>query len=211
MKLTVFGATGRTGKPLIQQALFSDANHEVTAFVRDPAKLGISHENLRVVQGDVEDAEAVEGAVAGSDAVLSVLGHTKSSPKDVQTTGTRNIVAAMEKHGVRRIVSLTGAGVQDPKDEPKLFDKAIVFLLKTLQRDVLEDAEGHAEVLQKSGLDWVIVRGPMLNEGERTGEYRVGYVGRNSGSKISRADVADFMLKQLDSDAYVHQAPMVSY
>ncbi len=209
MKLTIFGASGRTGRPLVEQAL--SEGHEVTAFVRDPAKMKLNHERLMPVKGDVKDRAAVDEAIAGADAVLSVIGHTKTSGKDVQTVGTENIVAVMKKHGVRRLVSLTGAGVRDPKDEPKLFDKAITGLLKLLQKDVLEDAENHARAVEKSDLDWVIVRGPMLTEGERKDEYRVGYVGKNSGSKISRADIADFMLKQLEDDTYLGQKPMVSY
>ena len=94
----------------------------------------------------------VERAVAGTGAVLSALGHTKTSSKDVLTEGTKNIVAAMNEHGVRRLVSLTGAGVRDPKDEPKLVDKIIDSLLKLLQRDVLEDAVGHARVIGKRTL-----------------------------------------------------------
>lgn len=207
--MAVFGASGRTGRHLVGQAL--ERKHLVTAFVRDPSKLRMEHEGLKVVEGDVMDAARVEEAVIGGEAVLSVLGHTGTSTKDVQTGGTRNIVAAMKKYGVRRIVSLTGAGVRDPKDRPKLFDKGITFLLKTLQRDVLEDAERHARVIEESGLDWVIVRAPMLTDGERRGEYRVGYVGKGSGSKVSRADVAGFMLDQLESDEFLRQAPMVSY
>lgn len=193
----------------MRQAL--EGRHEVTAFVRDPARLGMDHPRLRIVSGDVMDAARVKEAVAGSEAVLSALGHTKASTKDIQTAGTENIVAAMKKHGVRRILSLTGAGVRDPKDQPKLSDKIIVFLLERLQGDVLRDAVVHAEVIKESGLDWIIVRGPMLTDGPHTGAYRVGYVGKNSGSKASRADVADFMLAQLSSDEYLGQAPMVSY
>lgn len=209
MKVAIFGASGRTGKPLVEQALAT--GHEVTAFVRDPSKLGIGHEKLTIVKGDVKEPTKVREAVSDADAVLSALGHTKSSAKDVQTVGTENIVAAMEESGVRRLVSLTGAGVGDPKDEPKLFDKVITTLLKLLQKDVLEDGENHARAIEKSGLDWVIVRGPMLTEGEKKGEYRVGYVGKNSGTKISRADVADFMLRQTEDDSYLGQKPMVSY
>ncbi len=209
MNLVVFGASGRTGRPLVEQALA--AGHEVTAFVRDPSKLGMDQERLTVVKGDVKELGVVGEAISGADAVLSTLGHTKSSAKDVQTVGTQNIVAAMKESGVRRLVSLTGAGVSDPRDQPKFFDKAITALLKLLQKDVLEDGENHARVIENSGLDWVIVRGPMLTEGEKTGEYRVGYVGKNSGSKISRADVANFMLQQTEDDTYLGQKPMVSY
>jgi putative NADH-flavin reductase len=209
MKLAIFGASGRTGRPLVEQALA--AGHEVVALVRDPARLPISHERLSVIQGDVLDAAKVEQTIAGADAVLVALGHAKNSPPNVQTEATRHIVAAMKQHGVKRIVSLTGAGVRDPNDQPKLIDKAFGLALRLLQKDVLEDAETHATVIKNSGLDWVIVRGPRLNEGPRTGTYRVGYVGKESGTLISRADVADFMLQQVNDPHYVGKAPMVSY
>ena len=209
MRVAVFGASGRTGRPLAEQALA--AGHEVRALVRDPLKLQIGHGRLVVIRGNVLDTAKVDETVAGTDAVLSVLGQTKTSPKDVQTRGTENIVAAMQKHGVRRLVSLTGAGVRDPRDEPKLVDRAITYLLKRLQPDVLEDGVRHAEAIKASGLEWVIVRGPRLTEGPRKGEYRVGMVGKNSGTQISRADLAEFMLGQLTTDAHLRQMPVVSY
>lgn len=209
MKVAIFGSTGRTGRHLVRRAL--ERGHEVTAFARDPGRLGISHDRLTVVRGDVLDPSAVDRAVAGQEAVVSALGHAKDAPKDVQTRGTENIVRAMKEHGVGRLVSLTGAGVRAEGDEPKLVDKVFGLLLKTLQRDVLEDAENHVRVVRGSGLGWVIVRGPRLTEGARTGSYRVGLVGRNSGTSISRADLADFMLDQLVSDAHLGGMPVVSY
>lgn len=208
MKLTIFGASGRTGIPLVEQALA--VGHDVVAFVRDPARLPIQHERLQIVQGDATDAAAVEQAVAGADAVLSALGQSKGAPKDMQTVATRNIIAAMNKHGTRRLVSLTGAGVRAPQDQPKLFDHLIRLALKTFNGDVLKDAQGHAEAIRNSDLDWVIVRGPMLTEGAHTGNYRVGWVGVNTSSRIARADVADFMLTQVTDDTYLRQLPMVS-
>lgn len=208
MRLTVFGASGRTGRPLVQQAL--DAGHDVVAFVRDPAKLPLQHERLKVVQGDVTKLVDVEPAVEGSDAVLSTLGQSKGSPKDLQTVATRNIVAAMEKYGVKRLVSLTGAGVDAPEDQPKLINNIIKFALKTLSGAVLQDALGHVNVIKSSNLDWVIVRGPRLTEGPRTDKYRVGWVGVNTSTSISRADLADFMLKQVIDNTYLHKLPMIS-
>jgi putative NADH-flavin reductase len=209
MKLAVFGATGRTGRPLVEQTLAD--RHEVRALVRDPSRLPVSEGRLTPVVGDVLDPARVEETVAGADAVLSVLGQTKTGPKDVQTRGTQNIVSAMEKHGLRRLVSLTGAGVRDPRDEPKLVDKAITFLLERLQPQVLADGVGHAEVIKASDLDWVIVRGPRLTEGPKRGEYRVGMIGKNSGTRISRADLADFMLHQVTDDTHLRRMPVVSY
>jgi putative NADH-flavin reductase len=210
LKIAVFGASGKVGRHLLDQALERGA--EVTVLLRDTSKPTTQrHERLKVVQGDVLEPTDVEQAVMGSDVVVSVLGHTKTSPKNVLTEGMKNIVAAMKKHGVRRLVSLTGAGVRDAKDEPKLVDRLIGSLLKILQRDLLEDSIGMAQVIRESDLEWVIVRAPVLVEGEKKGEYRIGYVSKESGTKLSRADVADFMLKQTTDVTYLHQAPAVSY
>ncbi len=207
MNLTIFGASGRTGTPLVAQALA--AGHTVTAFVRDPAKLTIQHERLAVVQGDTTDAHAVARAIAGADAVLSALGQTKNSPADVQTVAMRNIIAAMQQHDVKRLVSLTGGGVRAPQDQPKLFDHVIRFALATLSGKVLRDAIAHAELIQASNLDWVIVRGPVLTTGPFTGAYQVGWVGMDGKPQVSRADVADFMLKQVTDTAYLRKMPML--
>lgn len=161
--------------------------------------------------GDVLDPGAVERAVRGADAVLSAFGHAKTSPKNVLARGMRNIVAAMRECGVRRLVSLTGAGVRDPADSPKLVDRAIGALLGILQRDLLEDSVEQTRVVKESDLDWVIVRAPVLVEGERTGVYRTGYVGRESGTRLSRADAADFMLLQTTDGTHLRQAPVVTY
>jgi putative NADH-flavin reductase len=208
MTVAIFGATGRTGRHLVEQAL--GAGHAVRALARDPARLDTRHERLAVIEGDVTDAARAEETVAGADAVLVALGHTKTSPHDVQTLGTRNILDAMRKHGVRRIVSLTGAGVADPNDAPKLWNRAFSVLLGRLQPEVLADAERHAALIRASDLDWVIVRVPRLTDAPGTGAYRVGYVGKGTGPSIPRADVARFMLEQLTSDAHLRDAPMVS-
>jgi len=210
MKIAIFGATGKVGRHLVDQAL--ERGDEVTAFARDASTLYTRrHERLKVVQGDVLNPKDVEQAVVNTQAVLSTIGHTKTSPKDVLTEGIKNIVAAMNKYGVRRLVSLTGAGVRDPKDEPKLVDRVIGSLLELLQRDLLEDSTRQARVVRESDLEWVIVRAPVLVEGEKKGEYRIGYVGKESGTRLSRADLADFMLKQTTNDTYLHRAPVISY
>ncbi|NJN17330.1 MAG: SDR family oxidoreductase [Oscillochloris sp.] len=208
MQISVFGASGRTGRPLIEQALAQ--GHQIVGLVRDPAKLPIQHERLQVVQGDISDPQAVDQAIAGSEAVISVIGHVKHSPADLQAVATRNIIAAMRRHNVRRLVSLTGAGVRAPQDQPKLFDHVIRFALKTMAGDVLRDAIAHAELIQSSDLDWVIVRGPMLTDGPRAGNYRVGWVGVNTSPRITRADLADFLLTQATDQRYIRKMPMVS-
>jgi len=124
---------------------------------------------------------------------------------------TTNIISAMEKYGIKRLVSLTGAGVDDSRDRPKLANHLIKTALKLMSGHVLKDAENHVDVIRKSNLDWVIVRGPMLKDGPHTGNYRIGWVGVNTSSRISRADLADFLLKQATDTTYLGQAPLVSY
>ncbi len=209
MNMTIFGATGKTGIPLVRQAL--DAGHRVKAFVRTPAKMTITHENLQLVQGDVLDEAAVGRAIGGADAVLCVLGHVRGSPADLQTRAMQHITAAMRTHGVKRLVDLTGAGVRDPQDHPKLSDRLVTMALRTIAPQILEDGNRHVEVIRASQTDWTVVRAPILTNGPRKGTYRVGFVGKDSGPRISRADVADFMLNEAQECRYVGMMPMISY
>lgn len=208
MKIVVFGASGGTGKQVVQQAL--EAGHQVRAFTRDPEKLGIRHPNLEICRGDVTDAGAVDQAIAGQDAVISVLGPTRPPVPGMMESAARNIIFGMMKHGVKRLLSTTGAGVRDPQDQPKLFDKFMKALLTLLAKEVLQDSEANAKVIRASDLDWTIVRFPRLVDGAHTGKYRVGYLGKDSGSQLSRADGADFILRELERGEYVHKAPIVS-
>lgn len=204
--IALFGATGRTGRRVLQR-LF-DAGYEVRALVRDPQKMQSSRATL--VAGDVLDFSAVMDTVAGADVVLSLFGQVKGSPDTLQTDGTSLIVAAMKQHGLRRIVTLSGGGLRADDDEPKAADKAIRHLLRLLSGRVLADAEGHLDVLLESGLDWTVVRGPRLTEKPGTGHYRVGWVGVNSSTQISRDDLADFIVTQVDDPTYFHKMPFVS-
>jgi nucleoside-diphosphate-sugar epimerase len=208
MRIAVFGATGRTGRPLVEQAL--SEGHEVVALVRDPSKLMVEHPKLTVLQGDVTDRQAVDRAVAGSDVVLSVLGPAKGAPKNVLAIAGENIVAAMKRHGVRRVVALTGAGVAAPGDPPSAGRSIMLGLLKLISPEVLKASESYVRSISESGLDSTVARVPRLRDGERTGAYRTGTLRLGPGQTAARADVADFMLKQLADDTYLHQMPMIS-
>jgi putative NADH-flavin reductase len=209
MKLVVFGASGRTGRPLVEQALAQ--GHDVTAYVRTPSKLADldGRPNLRLVQGDVYDAAKVAEAVAGQDAVLSALGPEKPAFDQMQT-GARYVLAAMKEHGVRRLVTLTGAGVPAPQDRPTLVNKAIAWLLKRINPEVLADAQAHVDLVRASDVDWTVVRVPRLVDGPHTGKVRVGWAGVGTGIRINRADAADFMLRQLSDTTHLRQMPMIS-
>jgi putative NADH-flavin reductase len=161
--------------------------------------------------GDVLDPGAVGRTVAGSAAVLALFGHVKGSPPTLQTDGTGTIVEAMKRHDVHRIVSLSGGALRDETgDQPKLADKLIVSAMKRLAPQVLADARGHLDVLKASGLEWTVVRAPRVQDTPATGSYRVGHVGVGTSTSISRADLADFILSQVDDRRYIHQMPFVS-
>ncbi|WP_350349524.1 SDR family oxidoreductase [Agromyces sp. G08B096] len=206
--IALFGATGKTGRRMLRRAL--DAGYDVRALVRNPDALDVQHERLTVIRGDVLDPAAVDSTVGGSDVVLSLFGQVKGSPKTLQADGTRNIVASMRARGVRRIVTLSGGGLRAEEDRPKAPDHVMRFLLKTMAGHVLADAEAHLDVLRASGLDWTVVRGPRLLETPGAGTYRVGWVGVGTGMQISRDDLADFILTQVDDDRFIHRMPFVS-
>ena len=209
-KIALFGATGQTGQLFLRAALAG--GYQVKALVRDANKLTQKSARLTVIEGDVLNSADVYKTVEGTDIVVSLFGHVKGSPEWLQTNGTKNIVAAMKTHNVGRIISLSGGGLPFPeKDKPKLADYVIRTIMKVAVPKVLNDAVAHHEVLVASGLKWVIVRGPRLTNDARKGQYRVGWVGVNASTKISRADLADFILTQVEDETFDRQMPFVSW
>lgn len=155
MIITIFGATGRSGVPLMRRAL--EAGHTVRAAVRTPEKLGELRERVTVLPGEVLASAEVARSVDGSDAVVSLIGHGKESPPDMLARAAENLVNGMKSSGVDRIIVLTGAGVRFPEDKPRLIDRFIRFLLKTLQPQLLRDSENYVKRVRESGLRWTIV------------------------------------------------------
>ena len=210
MRIVIFGAAGTTGRALVTQALAQ--GHQVTAFVRTPAKFDVKHAGLKVVQGDVADAAAVERALSGQDAVLCALGAATPLRRD-QTivSGVDNIVRVMERGGPRRLIYLSFLGVRGGREQLSLIGRYIVAPL--ILRNVVTDHEAKENIITQSGLDWTIVRPPRLTNGPHTGAYRHGGDIKAASviPMISRADVADFMLRQLDDRAYLRKALAVMY
>lgn len=207
--IALFGATGQTGKQFLELALAE--GYEVKALVRNTAKLKLANPKLTVLKGDVLNEQDVNQTIAGADIAISLFGHVKGSPEWLQTHGTENIVSAMQKNSVDRIISLSGGGLPFPeKDKPKFADKLIRTIMKIAVPKILNDAIKHHDVLKKSGLDWTIVRAPRLTNDPKLGAYRVGWVGVNASTKISRADLADFILTQVEDESFNFQMPFVS-
>jgi len=209
MKIVVFGASRGLGLHVVKQAL--ERGYIVTAFVRSPDSIEVKHRNLSVCKGDSMEAATVDDAIAGQEAVISTLGPTRPPVAHMMETSAKNIVIGMKKHGVRRLISTTGAGVRQPEDSPKFIDYFIGFLLNVVAKDVVMDSAENVHIIQGSDLEWTVVRFPRLMDGEHTGKYRVGFVSKESGTQISRADAADFVLKELTEQKWLKKLPLVSY
>lgn len=205
MKIVVFGATSPTGRHIVEKAL--QAGHDVTAFVREESKLLVKHERLRIVCGDALNPAQVEEAIRGSDAVLSMLG-PKGKPAVMAAESTKHIVRAMEKYGVRRLVVVSVAGVPVPQDN-RGFNLASA-LIRLFLKDVFVDRENQLAVLESSKVDWVAVRVPRLTNDAPIGSIRTFFGNPSPRMKISRADLAHFMLRQVTDHRWLRQAPIVT-
>jgi len=207
MRLLVFGATGGTGRALLDQGLAQ--GYQMTAFVRNPAALE-ARPGLTIVEGDVTDAAAVSRAVAGHEAVLSALG-PRGGQYGVLPGGVQNIVAAMSQAGVRRLIHVSSFGVGDSLAQMGWVARRIVvplFLRKALDEKAIEE-----QVIRASDLDWIIARPGGLEDGPRTGVYRCITDPREKVGqpRIARADVADFMLQNLADERFVRRAVGLTY
>lgn len=199
MRILIVGSTGGTGRELVTQAL--ERGHSVTAFARDPARLPVRHERLTVARGDVLDPEAVAAAIAGQDAVVCALGHKRwLGPSRILSRGTENVLAAMERHGVRRFVCETSLGVGDSWWRLGLY--YTLFVIPVILPFYYWDKHRQERAIRASRLDWTIVRPGVLTNGPRRGRFRHGpTVGHPLWTvRISRADTASFLLDHLDDD-----------
>ena len=207
MNIIIFGSTGTIGRHLINQAL--DNGHRVTAFTRDISRIELQHENLISVEGDVLKPFSVEQAIPGHDAVLVVLGAGRKG--GVRSTGTLNIIKAMHKHKIKRLICQSSLGVGESRANLNFFWKHIMFGL--LLRPAYADHELQEQYVRDSGLNWTIVRPGAFTDGAHTSNYRHGFAAddRSLSLKVSRADVADFLLKQLSDLRYLYKSPGLSY
>ncbi len=207
MKLAIFGATGTVGSELLTQAL--DAGHDARALVRTPSKLPRQHRRLTVVHGDVRDLAAVKHTVHGCDAVLSTLGTSDRHDVDLRRAGTGNVLAAMHDQHIQRIVVMGGFHLQFPGDPNNVGRKLILPIIK-LMGIVVEDTTAMAALIQASNLDWTLVRAPRVARRRHRARVRAGTLKLGPWSKVSRANIASFMLHCLTDETSIGQAPMIS-
>jgi putative NADH-flavin reductase len=200
MKLTIFGASGATGTSLVQQALA--AGHEVTAVVRDPARLTIpARQRLHVITADVLDPAAISPAVDGADAVISAVG-PGTGASTLRQDSTRSIIQAMQKTGTRRLLTVSGSVVTDEGESAFMRYLLKPLVRRTFLRHACADMRHAEHEIHDSNLDWTILRPPSLTNKAARGTYRTA-IDRNlpRGFSISRADLAAYMLTLLNDPA----------
>lgn len=205
MKVLVVGATGKTGQHAVRKLLAR--GDEVTALARTPSAV-VARERLRVVEGEARDLASLERAVQGQDAVLSAFGPRSLKKDDLQEVFMRNLVAAMKKAGVRRLMNLSAWGAGDSRAQSGLM---LSILRNTLLRNVYDDKERGEVFLFASGLDFVNVRPGRLLDSPARGGVKASMVGKGLQSELTREDLAAFMVDELTSDTWVGKSPLLGY
>ena len=206
MRLLILGATGPTGRNLVDQAL--GAGHEVTALARNASRLPVAHAHLAVVVGDATDARTLEDAMGGKDAVLSALGAGNSLRSQIASRAMAALIPAMRARALRRVIFLSSFGVGASFEQASLLQR-IAF--RTMLRQIFADKAKADAMLRASGLDWTLVYPTLLTNGARAGRYRVGErLAMQGMASISRADVAAFMLAQLATDEWRCRTAVIS-
>lgn len=212
MNVTVFGATGGVGSQVVEQ--LRSRGHSMTAYVRNPSKVPSSWgDDVTVVTGELSDAAAVDRAVQGADAVVSALGPSldRKATGLPLVEGTRIIVEAMQRQGVRRYVGNGTPSVLDPREKPTWQTRLSTFMAKRFLRRAYDELVGMSEIVMTSGLDWTIVRFLQPKDGPATGTVRHGFYGTDKlGFGVTRADIATFTAAQVDDPRYIGAAPAIS-
>lgn len=210
MNITIFGGTGKTGLLLIEKALKN--GHTVTVFARTPSKISIQHNNLKIVKGELEEYGKIEEAIKNADAVLSVLGPTQKTKGLAIANGIKNIVDAMKKNDVKRLIATATPAFKDSNDKFQIGFAFGIFMVKMLIKDSYNNIVLTGKYIAESGLDWTIVRLPMLSDKPANGKINAGYTGYGAISlfSLSRADLADFLLQLVDNKKWLHKSPVIS-
>jgi putative NADH-flavin reductase len=208
-KLLILGATGGTGQQLLTQSL--EAGHDVTVLARSPDKITVRHERLQIVRGSLtDDGAMLAQAMKGRDSVISAIGRGASLKSDgLIQRSVPAILSAMQAQGVRRLIFTSAYGVGITIRDVPLIPRIMVRLLLS---DIYADKSAGEAFIRRSDLEWTIVQPALLTNGPLARTYRAGErLDLHGIPKISRADVANFILKQLDDHTYVRKIVLVAY
>jgi len=205
MRLTVFGASGKVGRKVVEEAVKD--GHKVVAFVHSKNPFQ-NIDNVLVVQGDINNIEDVQKALEGADSVISALGSWGTKTKDVVSSGAKNIVSAMEQNGQKRLITLTGSGARWSEDTPNFFQRINHSFVGLLNSKVLRDGEEHIRILEASKLDWTVVRSPIMSSAKKK-KYKLDFIEPAVYERVSRHAVARCMVDLLKNASYIRKAPHI--
>jgi putative NADH-flavin reductase len=206
MKIAVIGANGNIGTRVVKLLLSN--NYEVRALVHGRHNELPTHSNLTIIEGDIRDQASIRDVITGTESVIITLGSWGTPTKDILTTGMKTLVPAMQNLGIMRLISLTGSGVLLPSDTTKWYDHLNPLLLRIVQPKILFDGAEHIAILQKSSLDWTVLRSPIMRDGAANG-YALSTTAPGLWRRIARDDVAQALVDQLASSEHLHQAPFI--
>lgn len=209
--IALFGATGPTGRYIIEEALRQ--GHSLSVYTRDAKKLASFAGRIEIVVGHLQDQSAIAKCVQGADAVISALGPNRLKVQGDKPVmhGLTHIIAAMKHAGVHRLIQISTAAYRDPKDGFAFKPHAFALLFKVIARKGYEDIKATGELIARSGLDWTLVRIPNLMDGPADGRLDVGWYGETRlGMKLSRGNLAKFLLEQVTDKKFVRAAPCIA-
>jgi uncharacterized protein YbjT (DUF2867 family) len=206
MKIVVFGATGRVGQKVVRHLLAD--GHQVRAAIHEESPFE-PHDKLEIVQGDIHDPQFVIRAIQGYEAVASTLGSWGTATKDIQVAGMQNIIPAMQAAGIKRIVSITGAGAFDESDHPSWLDKFSRFLISKGASKVFRDGEEHIRLLRRSELDWTVLRSPVMQENGAPGHFVLNDRFPAPWATIVREDVASAICILVAGNDWMKHSPFI--
>jgi putative NADH-flavin reductase len=207
MKIVVFGANGRVGSLAVAELL--KRGYKVKAFVHSGSNFK-DNKNLEVTKGDIYSKDDVAKAIKGADVVISALGSWGTPKKDILTSGMKNIIPAMQQNKIKRIVSLTGSDAKAPGDAENLLHRASHLALSVIASKILRDGENHIELLNQSGLDWSVVRSPVMNDRGNASKSELNLKRPKPWATINRKSVALAMVDLIEPTKHLRQAPYIS-
>ena len=205
MQVTIFGANGKVGRLVVSECL--KQGNVVNAFIHGSNPFN-PDKNLNIVQGDIYSYEDVEKAMIGSDAVISTLGSWGTPKKDILTQGMKNIISAMKKLRIDRIITLTGAEARAKGDKLGIIHRLMHLFLSIVSGKILRDGENHIELLENSGLDWTTLRSPVMNS-RGSVKFKLSNKRSLPWKNINRESVASELINQIASIENISKAPFI--
>lgn len=208
--VTIFGGTGETGLLVVKKALAK--GYGVTVYARSPSKITFEHHNLDVITGELDDFDEIKRAVQATNAVISVLGPKAKTKGTKISEGTKNIVSAMEQTRVKRLIATATPVFKVKEDEFQWSFAFEDFIMKNLYKNKYQDIIETGKIITGSNLDWTLVRLPMLSSKPATGNLNIGYPGDGNVHffSLSKEDLADFLVQQVENRSFFGKAPVIS-